>query len=180
VDFGGLEAALQVDSLLLEAEDTCAWNHDAIGNGFSAPAGAALGDVFFYGWYAQALYFPTGEHRDYETKTGVFGRLIPHENFGHCGSPGAWQVGARYNVLNLVDSGNDGTPESRLDKARAPVRWIDHQGVADCICDCSDGCSDGSSEACSTSFALEDSAGTGETIWKNVSATASPTAFRLR
>ena len=121
VRFGGLEAAMQLDSLLLETEYTCAWNENAVGNGTTAPAGAALGDVFFYGWYAQALYFLTGEHRDYEKKTGVFGRVIPHENFGEHGSLGAFQVGARYNVLNLVDSGVDG---GRLEDVTLGLNWF--------------------------------------------------------
>lgn len=121
VELGGLEAAVQMDSLLLEAEYTCAWNENSVGNGTSAPADAALGDVFFYGWYAQALYFLTGEHRDYEKKTGVFGRVIPHKNFGECGSLGAWQIGARYNVLNLVDSGVDG---GRLEDVTLGLNWF--------------------------------------------------------
>ncbi len=121
VEMAGLEAAMQLDSLLLEAEYTCAWNDNSIGNGTSAPAGAALGNVFFYGWYAQALYFLTGEHRDYEKKTGVFGRVVPHENFGEHGSLGALQIGARYNVLNLVDSGVDG---GRLEDVTLGLNWF--------------------------------------------------------
>ncbi|MFN8707000.1 MAG: porin, partial [Planctomyces sp.] len=58
--------------------------------------------------YVQALYFLTGEHREYETKSAVFGRVIPHRNYGDGGHLGAWQIGARYNVLDLVDSGVDG------------------------------------------------------------------------
>lgn len=108
VDFGALEAAIQIDSVLIEAEYICGVNKDSIGNGFSAPAGAALGDVVFSNWYVQALYFLTGEHREYETKSGVFGRVIPHRNYGDNGHLGAWQIGARYNVLDLVDSGVDG------------------------------------------------------------------------
>ncbi|MFO0426969.1 MAG: OprO/OprP family phosphate-selective porin [Planctomyces sp.] len=108
VDFGALEAAIQIDSVLIEAEYICGVNKDSVGNGFSAPAGAALGDVVFSNWYVQALYFLTGEHREYETKSAVFGRVIPHRNYGDGGHLGAWQIGARYNVLDLVDSGVDG------------------------------------------------------------------------
>lgn len=103
-----LESAIQMDSLLLEAEYAAAWNDDSYGNGTTAPLNAPLGNVMVYGYYVQALYFLTGEHRDYEKKQGVFGRVIPHRNFGECGSLGAWQVGARYSNLNLIDSGMDG------------------------------------------------------------------------
>lgn len=118
---GGLEAAVQLDSLLLEAEYTAAWNDNVVGNGTTAPLNAALGDVMVYGWYAQALYFLTGEHRDYEKKTGVFGRVIPHENFSHQGGLGAWQVGARYSRLNLTDSGMDG---GELEDVTVGLNWF--------------------------------------------------------
>lgn len=108
VTFGGLEAAVQLDSLLLEGEYIMGWNPDAVGNGGSAPLNQDLGEVQVYGWYVQALYFLTGEHRHYEKGQGVFGRISPHENFGKNGGLGAWQVGARYNILNLTDSGMDG------------------------------------------------------------------------
>ena len=107
-DFGGLEWVMQMDSLLLQTEYTCAWNRNSVGNGTSAPAGAQLGTVFVYGWYAEALYFLTGEHRDYEKKSGAFGRVIPHDNLGSKCGCGAWQVGARYRTANLSDSGMDG------------------------------------------------------------------------
>jgi phosphate-selective porin OprO/OprP len=115
------ESILQMDSLLLEAEYTAAWNKDAVGNGTTAPLGAALGDVMVYGYYVQALYFLTGEHREYEKKQGVFGRVVPHQNFGHSGSLGAWQVGARYAHLNLMDSGMDG---GNLEDVTLGLNWF--------------------------------------------------------
>ena len=108
VDFGSLEWVVQMDSLLLQTEYTCAWNKDSVGNGTGAPVGTQLGDVFFYGWYAEALYFLTGEHRDYEKKAGAFGRVVPHDNLGSKCGCGAWQLGARYSMVNLVDSGING------------------------------------------------------------------------
>ena len=120
VEFGALEWVLQMDSLLLQTEYTCAWNQKGVGNGTSAPAGAQLGNVFVYGWYAEALYFLTGEHRDYEKKSGAFGRVIPHDNLGKCGC-GAWQVGARYSEANLVDSGMDG---GRVDDVTLGLNWF--------------------------------------------------------
>ena len=121
VQYGGLEFVHQMDSILFQAEYTGAWNHNSIGNGTTAVADARLGDVYFYGWYAEVLYFLTGEHREYEKKTGVFGRVVPHENFGEHGALGGFQLGARYNQLSLVDSGLNG---GRLEDVTLGLNWF--------------------------------------------------------
>ena len=121
VDFGGLEWVLQLDSLLIQTEYTCAWNKNSEGNGTSAPSGTQLGTVFFHGWYAEALYFLTGEHREYEKKAGAFGRVIPHDNLGSKCGFGAWQVGARYSASNLQNSGMDG---GRVDDVTLGLNWF--------------------------------------------------------
>ena len=121
VDYGGLEWVVQLDSLLLQTEYTCAWNRNSVGNGTTAPAGAQLGNVFVYGWYAEALYFLTGEHREYEKKSRVFGRVIPHDKLGSKCGCGAWQVGARYSMANLSDSGMDG---GRADDVTLGLNWF--------------------------------------------------------
>ncbi|MCA9078195.1 MAG: porin [Planctomycetaceae bacterium] len=58
----------------------------------------------FSGAYAQAAYILTGEHRPYNKKSGVLGRVVPNKPFGKCGL-GAWEVAARWSMLDL----NDGT-----------------------------------------------------------------------
>lgn len=109
-DILNFETAFQFDSLLLEAEYCVTQDHDT-----------PFGDVSVYGWYAQALYFLTGEHRDYEKKSGVFGRVIPHHNYGDCGSLGAWQVGARYSKANLIDGALDG---GELEDVTLGLNWF--------------------------------------------------------
>lgn len=99
----GVEAALQVDSLLLQSEYLASWNSDAFGNGTTSPVGTSLGTVFVNGWYAEMLYFLTGEHRHYEGRRGAFGRVVPRENFHWGKGLGAWQVGVRYSRLDLQD-----------------------------------------------------------------------------
>lgn len=91
-----------------QAEYMSSWHTNARGT----PNGASLGDYRTQGYYVQALYFLTGEHREYEKKQGVFGRPIPYENAflvpGRCGNlfgRGAWQIGARFNYLDLRDTG---------------------------------------------------------------------------
>lgn len=68
-----------------------------------------LGTAFYQGGYAEVLCFLTGEHREYERKAAAFGRVVPHENFywtrGGGLTTGAWQLGFRYNFLNLNPPG---------------------------------------------------------------------------
>jgi phosphate-selective porin OprO/OprP len=64
------------------------------------------------GGYVETLYFLTGENRFYDRQLGVFGRTIPRNNANFReGTWGAWQVGLRYDWLDLnsgalVNGGN--------------------------------------------------------------------------
>ncbi len=80
-------------------------------------AADALGTTAVYhGGYIQILRFLTGEHDNYNKTTGVFERVKPNENFffvknrcdGRCLGAGAWQVGMRYNYLDLNDKNLNG------------------------------------------------------------------------
>jgi len=68
------------------------------------------GTLAFDGWFAQASYFLTGEHRPYNKKLATFDRLIPKTEFIRSGSdsslnsgPGAWEIATRVSHLNLND-----------------------------------------------------------------------------
>ncbi len=105
----GPEAALVLGPLLLQSEYMASYLNNA------SSGGVDRGTVFYHGYYCEALYFLTGEHRLYETDRGAFGRVAPHENAylvrsgrGWCFCRGAWQVGARFSHLDLRDSGIDG------------------------------------------------------------------------
>jgi phosphate-selective porin OprO/OprP len=59
-------------------------------------------DTCFSGWYVQASYFLTGEHRAYSKSKGAFDRVKPKKNFQSDGSGwGAWEVAARYSFVDL-------------------------------------------------------------------------------
>jgi phosphate-selective porin OprO and OprP len=111
--FGG-EAAWVYGPWLVQAEWMGSTADQVIGN--KAPfVGVPLGTIFVHGYYAEVLYFLTGEHRVYERHESRFGRIVPHSNFffvrtphGNCLSWGAWQVGARYSKLDLNDGGING------------------------------------------------------------------------
>lgn len=90
--------------------------------------GQPLGTAFFDGYYVQALYFLTGEHRLYDYQKGLVGRVIPYENAafvrgekGPIFLRGAWQVGVRYNELNLNNKGIDG---GRLRDITLGLNWF--------------------------------------------------------
>lgn len=62
----------------------------------------AGGGLDFNGAYAQVAYCLTGESHAYNKAAGVYGRIIPHRNYGHCGV-GAWEIAARWSYLDLTD-----------------------------------------------------------------------------
>ncbi len=71
----------------------------------------AGGNPTFYGWYAYASYFLTGESRPYRRDIGAFDRVIPFENFFRVGTDsgimmgsGAWELAIRYSHLDLDDA----------------------------------------------------------------------------
>ncbi|UCG59420.1 MAG: hypothetical protein JSU70_07885 [Phycisphaerales bacterium] len=75
----------------------------------------------FDGYYIQASYFLTGEHRKYKPSAGAFDRVKPKENFGFSkGGRGAWEIAARYSALDLNDSP---TPGGKLSNITAGLNW---------------------------------------------------------
>ncbi|MEE9393127.1 MAG: porin [Planctomycetota bacterium] len=65
-------------------------------------------DPAFWGGYAYVSYFLTGEKRSYDRKNGIFGRVIPHENFLEGDGCGAWEVAFRASYLDLNDDDANG------------------------------------------------------------------------
>lgn len=59
-----------------------------------------------WGGYLSASYFLTGESRNYDAEEGVFGR-VKVTNPVHEGGWGAWEVGARFDYIDLNDNGAD-------------------------------------------------------------------------
>jgi phosphate-selective porin OprO/OprP len=55
-----------------------------------------------WGGYFGASYFLTGEHRSYDPKQGTFGRVNVNRPL-YKGGPGAWEVGARADYIDLND-----------------------------------------------------------------------------
>jgi phosphate-selective porin OprO/OprP len=82
-------------------------------SGTTAAPAAGTTNANFSGWYVQASYFLTGEHRNYAktsgpaTYQGTFGRVYPFHNFNPvCGGGlGAWELAFRVSQLDVNDPG---------------------------------------------------------------------------
>ena len=103
----GPEFAMVLGSVTIQAEWTGQVLTDAV------ESNEPQGTVFFHGGYVEALYFLTGEYQEYQKKEGVFGRVVPNNNFHVMKSDsvrtcGAWQVGVRLSYLDLNDKAIQG------------------------------------------------------------------------
>ena len=84
-------------------------------------------DVAFSGYYAEASYFLTGESRSYDTREARFGRTKPRNPFSFSkGGWGAWQVAARYSVLDLNDAP---VLAGELRDLTFGLKWVPHANV---------------------------------------------------
>ncbi len=94
------------------------------------PGKPSVDTLFYSGGYVEILYFLTGEHRAYIRESALFDRIVPRKNAywvkgkdgqpNECG-PGAWQLGIRYNYLNLNDKGING---GVLQDITAGLNWF--------------------------------------------------------
>jgi phosphate-selective porin OprO and OprP len=96
----------------IDAEYNFHWAQNAF-----LPGKPGVGTLLYSGGYVEVLRFLTGEHRTYIRESGVYDRVVPIKNAfwvrSKDGKPneygwGAWQVGVRYNYLNLNDKGING------------------------------------------------------------------------
>ncbi|MBL8792418.1 MAG: hypothetical protein JNM56_00790 [Planctomycetia bacterium] len=80
------------------------------------PAGVVRrGRYRAHGFYVEALFFLTGEHRPYRPEQPGYERIVPLEPFFLVRGPdgllhgrGAWEIGVRYDFVDLSDAGIDG------------------------------------------------------------------------
>ena len=77
-------------------------------------------DVCFDGYYVQASYFLTGEHRAYKTKEAAFSRVKPKNNYKYGSGAGAWEAKLRFSELDLNDKDVTG---GKLNDITAGMNW---------------------------------------------------------
>ncbi|MCS7016054.1 MAG: porin [Gemmatales bacterium] len=115
------------------AEYYATWFTDV---GFPIAAPAPFGTTFYHGGYIEVLYFLTGEYRHYLRHGGsgaAFNRVIPDRNFIYIDrdgeiifAPGAWQVGIRYQYIDLVDKG---IPGAILHDVTLGLNWFPNANI---------------------------------------------------
>ncbi len=88
------------------------------------------GDPRFDGFYVEASWFLTGEHRPYAREIGFFRGVRPRRNFDLRGGLGAWQLVFRYSWVDLADGAfsdpDPAPPEGRgrrLDNFAVGLNW---------------------------------------------------------
>jgi phosphate-selective porin OprO/OprP len=79
-------------------------------------------DLWLDGFYVEAGWFLTGESRPYDRKNGIFGQVKPKKNVTD-GGIGAWQIAARYSMVDLIGAG---TPAGsrKLSDVTVGVNWF--------------------------------------------------------
>ncbi len=90
---------------------------EGIQNEVDAPA---VGDPSFSGYYVQAGYFLTPDHRRYKTGAGAFDRQKPGSTWGKDGGRGAWELAVRLSSIDLSDKGVAGGEQ---DNVTLGVNW---------------------------------------------------------
>ena len=112
-----LESINVFGSWTIDAEYDFHFDQNAFLGGANGTRQTSVGTLFYSGGYVEVQYFLTGEHRAYIRQSGLYDRIVPRQNAfwlkGEDGKPnthgwGAWQVGLRYNYLNLNDKGING------------------------------------------------------------------------
>jgi phosphate-selective porin OprO/OprP len=107
-----IESANVFGPWTIDAEYNFHWSQNAF-----LPGQPSVGTLFYSGGYVEVLYFLTGEQRAYIRESGLYDRIVPRKNAywveGKNGAAnefgwGAWQVGIRYNYLNLNSKGING------------------------------------------------------------------------
>lgn len=119
----GAELGLGVGPFLLQAEYSAAFLENAL------LPGSQRGAPCFHGFYLQASYFLTGEHRPYVRTRGIFGAVRPYENFFWVHTEeekkldfgrGAWELAVRYSEIDLSDGSING---GRLRDVTVGLNW---------------------------------------------------------
>ncbi len=91
----GLEAAAQMGAFHASAE----WASLSAKDG-----GSAARNATFSGGYVEAGWFITGESRPLKLSSGVWDRAAVNSPI-HKGGVGAWEVAAKYDIIDLTDNG---------------------------------------------------------------------------
>lgn len=116
-----LEFAMAWHRFTFAAEATTSWVNNAYTGGLpdangKLPTGVvSRGNYRANGAYVETLYFLTPDHRKYQKDRPGYARVVPTRTFyymdterGLLSSTGAWEIGVRYDYLDLNDNNING------------------------------------------------------------------------
>lgn len=83
-------------------------------------------DYDFDGHYIQASYALTGESMTYNAANGSLRRIKPNENFELGKGIGAWEIGARYDSIDLSDGNITG---GKMDNYVLGLNWYPNDRI---------------------------------------------------
>jgi len=89
-------------------------------------SGTGYNSTSLSGYYGYMTYFLTGESRNYNSKTGAWGRITPNQKFDMKGGLGAWELAAGYDYLNLTAGQVNG---GRASVGKFGINWYPHSHV---------------------------------------------------
>lgn len=125
IDTGGIPAddALGLNLELAGVHGPVWWQAEYYNLDVSSPSdlvtvGPAQVDPTLDGFYVQAGYYLTGEHRRYKTSVGAFDRQKPKKNWDRSGGRGAWEIAARFTTTDLSEAGG-----GELDTYTLGLNW---------------------------------------------------------
>jgi phosphate-selective porin OprO/OprP len=116
VDIYSLETLWSLGSFYMQGE----WGLASVDR-LDDEEGAALSEADLQAYYIMASYILTGEHKPYVKSNGTFTRITPKQNAtGKNWGAGAWEVAARYNVVDLNDADLEG---GNMDSYTLGLNW---------------------------------------------------------
>ena len=104
--FTSTDALVRLNAEFAYADGSFGVQGEATAAYVDAVAGARPVSGVAHGGYLYATYFLTGERRGYSPSSGTFGRVVPEHAIDD-GGPGAVEIGARVDYLDLTDLGPD-------------------------------------------------------------------------
>lgn len=112
----GLESILTLGSFSLQSEYMRSEVDRLPGEETPDPS-----DVAFDTYYVMASYFLTGEHRPYNRKGAIPGRITPKQNAsGKAWGAGAWELAVRFDRIDLTD---DDVTGGEMESWTGGVNW---------------------------------------------------------
>lgn len=101
---------------------------------YAGKTGSSEYDKSIQSWYANLMWMITGERYAETYRNGVFGRMVPIQNYTPGGTSwGAWELGLRYSVWDGSDfqlaTANNNTGVQQVTSLTAPTLATKAQGI---------------------------------------------------